>query len=90
MTQTTLAPATMKRFLEYAADAGNWSGIPLIGGNVGGDPADKGYIVNMKKAGLIRTVRDGSGGKGNPLYWMCFTEAGMALAAEHGITIEEL
>ena len=73
---------TESRFFEYAKDAGNWGGYPLIGGNVGGDAADKGFIVNMKKRGLITTfVQDGD-------IWMDFTEKGLALALENGIEIE--
>ena len=54
-----LAPATLARFIEYAEDADNWDGNPLIGGNVGGDASDKGFVLNMKKAGLVTTWVDG-------------------------------
>ena len=73
---------TLDRFLEYAADACNWSGRPLVGGNVGGDASDKGYIVNMKKRGLVETFEY------DRCIWIDFTDKGVALAAEHGITIE--
>ena len=78
----TVDVTTLDRFLQYAADAANWSGTPLVGGNVGGDASDKGYIVNMKKRGLVTTFKyDGD-------IWMHFTDEGVALAAQHGITIE--
>jgi hypothetical protein len=68
-------------FLLYANDACQWSGQPMVGGNVGGSKEDRGNLTQLKQAGLIRTFRsDGSD-------WIIFTEAGRALAAEHGIEI---
>lgn len=61
---------TLARFLEYARDAPNWGGMPLVGGNVGGDAADNGYLTAMKKQGLIRTQLDAR----NPM--IIFTAAG--------------
>ena len=78
----SITAATLARFLAYAADAADWSGTPLVGGNVGGEPADKGYIVNMKKLGLVSTWTCDRGD-----VWMAFEPAGVQLAAEHGITI---
>lgn len=70
-------------FLDYAHDAGNWSGTPLVGGNVGGTAEDRGNLTQLKRAGLITTAReDGS-------TWLFFTDEGKALAAEHGINIQE-
>lgn len=68
-------------FLAYAKDAGNWSGQPLVGGNVGGSKEDRGNLTQLKRAKLITTILD----EGNT--WVSFTEAGKALALEHGITI---
>jgi hypothetical protein len=82
--ETFLTTAVIERFLAYAKDAGNWGGEPLIGGNVGGDAADKGYIANMKKAGLVRTVQDSDN---RECFWLIFTEAGKARAALNGILI---
>ncbi len=79
--EATVEVTTLDRFLQYAADAGNWSGTPLVGGNVGGDASDKGYIVNMKKRGLVETFEY------DRCTWIDFTDKGIALAAEHGITI---
>jgi hypothetical protein len=74
---------TLELFLAYAKDAGNWSGSPLVGGNVGGSKEDRGNLTQMKKAGLVTTQVD----EGNT--WLYFTEAGRALAAEHGITLHK-
>lgn len=68
-------------FLSYAWDAGNWSGTPLVGGNVGGDKEERGNLTQLKRAGLITTFSDNG-------VWICFTAAGKALAAEHGIEVE--
>ena len=54
-----LSAKTHDRFIEYYNDSGNWSGSPLVGCNVGGDSADKGYILNMKKAGMVSTFGSG-------------------------------
>lgn len=82
MTATFITPAVVARFIEYAKDAGNWGGTPCVGGNVGGDAADKGYLANMKKAGLIQTFEsDGA-------TFVEFLPAGAALAAEHGINLK--
>ena len=76
-----LTTATLNRFLAYAADSANWSGTPLVGGNVGGDHSDWGYLTNMKKAGLVTTFVDRRD------TFIEFTPAGVALAAQHGITV---
>jgi hypothetical protein len=75
---------TLSRFLEYAADAGNWGGTPWVQhANVSGagTKENNGYIVNMKKRGWITTWdQDGEA-------VMYFTDEGKALAAEHGINL---
>jgi len=82
---TSFEQNTLGRFLEYAADSPNWSGSALVGGNVGGDPEDKGYITNMKKRGWIVTAPDPD----NPRnVWLEFTEEGRKVAAENGIEIQ--
>ena len=68
-------------FLAYARDAGNWSGQPLVGGNVGGTKEQRGNLTQLKRAGLITTFRD------EGCDWIQFTDAGKAFAAEHGIVI---
>jgi len=53
--------------LDYAGDAGNWSGSPLVGGNVGGTKEERGNLTQLKKAGLISTwVEEGNS-------WVDFT-----------------
>lgn len=78
---TNITETSLKVFLAYANDAGNWSGVPLVGGNVGGDKAERGNLTQLKKAGLIETEVE----EGNT--WLFFTDAGKALAAQHGIEI---
>lgn len=68
-------------FLDYARDAGNWSGTPMIGGNVGGSKEDRGNLTQLKKADLITTFRD------EGCDWIIFTDAGADLAAKHGIDV---
>lgn len=82
MTNTTITAQSLKIFLAYAKDAGNWNGTPLVGGNVGGSKAERGNLTQLKLAGLIKTdVEEGN-------TWLFFTDAGIALAAEHGIKLE--
>jgi hypothetical protein len=72
---------SLELFLDYARDAGNWSGTPLVGGNVGGTAAERGNLTQLKRAGLIETFKyDGE-------TWIRFTEAGEKLAAEHGVEL---
>ena len=73
---------SMRVFLAYAADACNWSGTPMVGGNVGGSKEERGNLTQLKRAKLITTFRDG----GND--WLNFTDAGIALAAQHNIIID--
>ena len=66
-------------FVAYAEDAGNWSGSPLVGGNVGGSKEERGNLTQLKQAGLITTFVD----EGDT--WINFTDAGVAYAKELGI-----
>ena len=80
-TQIKLTDASLALFKSYANDAGNWSGTPMVGGNVGGSQADVGNLTDLKKNGLLTTfASDGE-------KWVSFTEAGVTFAAEHGIKI---
>lgn len=76
-----ITATSLKVFLAYADDACNWNGTPLVGGNVGGDKAERGNLTQLKQAGLITTDFD------EGCTWIYFTDAGVTLAAEHGITI---
>lgn len=79
----TITPTSLTLFLDYAKDAPNWSGTPLVGGNVGGSKEERGNLTQLKVAGLITTFADGG------CTWVSFTEAGRALAQDHGIVITE-
>ena len=72
---------SLRVFLAYAKDACNWGGAPLVGGNVGGDKAERGNLTQLKRAGLIETSIDCGD------VFIFFTAAGEALAAEHYITL---
>ena len=78
----SITSKSLELFLAYARDAGNWSGTPLIGGNVGGDVEGRGNLTQLKRAGLIRTLT----AEGNT--WILFTGSGRALAASHGIRVD--
>jgi len=83
-TRPPLSHATLQLFLAYAADACNWSGTPLIGGNIPSTRATPGHLTQMKLAGLVKTFKE------DRLHWLEFTPAGQALAAEHGISLEHV
>lgn len=68
-------------FVAYAQDALNWSGTPMVGGNVGGSKADAGNLTQLKVAGLVETWTD------EGCTWLHFTDAGKAYAASLGIEI---
>lgn len=76
-----LTETSLKLFIAYAKDAGNWSGQPLVGGNVGGSKEDRGNLTQLKRQGYIQTFTD----EGDA--FIVFTEKGKALAAEHGIDL---
>lgn len=68
-------------FLEYAKDACNWSGTPLVGGNVSSSQEANGNLTQLKRAGLVKTNEyDGA-------MWLDFTEAGKAYALSLGVTV---
>ena len=77
---SNITEASLKVFMAYAKDAGNWNGTPLVGGNVGGSKEERGNLTQLKRAGLIETFQDDG-------LWISFTEAGRALADENGINI---
>jgi hypothetical protein len=74
---TNITPRSLELFLAYANDAGNWSGQPLFDGS----KEDRGNLTQLKQAGLLTTFTD------EGCLWIDFTEAGVALAAQHGIEI---
>jgi len=70
-------------FTRFANDAGNWAGMPLIGGNVDITKEERGNLTQLKKEGLIRTEYDSL----ERLTWVCFTENGERYAIELGICL---
>lgn len=84
MASTTkhLTAKSVALFIEYAKDAGNWSGTPLVGGNVSGSKEDRGNLTDLKKAGLVTTFKD----EGNA--WLSFTDQGIVYAKELGIDLD--
>lgn len=77
-------PANALRLFDlYADDAGNWSGSPLVEGNVSllGAREDRGLLSHLKRAGLVTTERDSDR---RDLTWLHFTKAGIELATERG------
>ncbi|OHU57128.1 hypothetical protein BKG82_13150 [Mycobacteroides chelonae] len=85
-TNPKITSGSLDLFLGYAADAGNWSGTPPLGGGGGGTKEARGNITQLKRAGLIETFID-EGGDGGDETWVRFTTDGRALAALHGIEI---
>jgi len=82
MLHNNLTDASLDLFLRFAKDAGNWSGQPLVGGNFTVTRQDKGNLTDLKKHGLLTTFADDGDA------WIDFTPSGKALAAQHGIVIE--
>jgi len=70
---------SLRVFLMYAKDAINWSGTPLVGGNVGGSKEERGNLTQLKRAGLITTQVDAGD------TWIYFTDMGKELARKYGI-----
>ena len=82
-----LTAASLATFLEYAEDAGNWSDNPWVSsGNISPTKAQRGNLSDLVKKGLI-DIHDSEGmGRARDQY-LVFTDAGVALAAEHGIQV---
>lgn len=68
-------------FRSLAFDAGNWSGTPCWGANVGGSKTDRGNLTDLKRKGLLYTVREDGD------EWVHFTPEGKALALTFGVTL---
>jgi len=81
-TEMTLTAESHALFMEFAEDAGNWGGMPMVNGNVSVTQAQKGNLTDLKKNGLITTFVD------EGISWVSFTATGKAYAAKHGVTIE--
>ena len=81
-TEITLTAASHALFIEFAKDAGNWAGMPMVNGNVSVSQAQKGNLTDLKQNGLLTTHVDGG------ISWVSFTATGKAYAAKHGVTID--
>lgn len=81
MENIKLTDASLKLFLFYAEDAGNWAGTPYLNGNRTFTKEDRGNLTQLKKAGLLRTS-----GPGNSAF-IIFNDSARALAREHGIPV---
>lgn len=81
MIEINLSPASKELFLDYAKDAGNWSGTPLVGGNVGGNKEDRGNLTDLKRKKLVTTFEyEGE-------MWVEFTPLGQEYAKQNGVAI---
>lgn len=78
-----ISPRSQEVFVAYAKDAGNWNGMPLVGGNVGGSKEERGNLTQLKRAGLITTTVD------EGCTWMIFTDAGIEFAKEFGVDLRQ-
>ena len=82
-----LTPASLETFLMYAIDAPNWSWNPWVSaGNITPTNAQRGNLADLVKKGLIR-ILDGEGLGGALETYIRFTNAGVELAAQHGVEV---
>jgi hypothetical protein len=78
---TELTPASHDLFMEFANDAGNWSGTPPTDSNVQMTNSQRGNLTHLKKLGLITTDEyDGSA-------WVYFTDKGIEYAGQNGVDL---
>lgn len=68
-----LSPGATSLLRAYANDAANWSGVPLVGGNVPHRKADDGWLTELKMKGLVATQEDNNDPS---LRWLYFTGPG--------------
>lgn len=83
ITTETLPENAKKLFELYLQDAGNWSGTPLVSGNVEllGAKEDRALVTYLKRAGLVTTSQDSDNRR---CYWLHFTAAGIGYATALG------
>lgn len=82
-----LTTRSQEIFMAFAKDAGNWSGMPIIGANVDIQGSqDRGNLSDLVQKGLISIHDDKNQGQAT-VQFICFTEAGKAFAKENGVTI---
>ena len=58
--QNELSANVAELFRLYFEDADNWSGTPMVGGNVTllGEREDRGLLAHLKTAGLVKTFKE--------------------------------
>ncbi len=80
-TKPNITEQSKTLFLAYANDAGNWSGTPMVGGNVGRAAADKGNLTQLKQAGLLTTFNS------DGCMFVDFTKEGIEFATSEGVDL---
>jgi len=73
-----ITQASRDLFFEFARDAINWNGQPLVNGNVQMSREQRGNLTQLKRAGLLTTDTD------EGCIWVQFTEVGVAFARLNG------
>ena len=68
-----ITATSARLFIDLAKDAGNWSGTPLLDGNVRTDAHLRGNLTQLKKVNLVTTFNDDG-------TWVSFTADGKATA----------
>lgn len=88
-TTITLTAASHDLFIEFAKDAGNWSGAPLVNGNVEVDKQQRGNLSDLVQKGLVIVdeTDDIVNGRRQIDTWVFFTAAGVEYAAAHGVDL---
>lgn len=76
-----LTAASLETFKLYAADAGNWSGEPMVSNGYPNMKQIRGNLSDLVKKGLVGIFKD------EGVEFLYFTDAGKAFAAENGIRI---
>jgi hypothetical protein len=73
----SITDASLKLFIALANAAGDWNGEPLFEGG----KAERGNLTQLKRTGLVTSFTD------EGCTFVSFTDAGKALAADHGIEL---
>ncbi len=84
--KNTLTTLELALFTEYAKDAPNWAGCPMVGGNVTHNKERDGVLTSLKKKGLVQTFGDSDNKR---IVWLEFTDDGRSLAASIGHPIND-
>jgi len=82
MTTANITEASKAVFVRFADDAVNWSGYPMIGGNVVLSESEKGNFTHLKKLGLLNTFED------ERWQYVKFTQEGLRYAESLGYNVD--